>query len=74
MFYYHKGYKRLLINDVCNQGEGGCPVRTFFGQGGFQMWMSALFGAKTLDFLKFMVCLHRQGGGNEVVEPVQTFC
>jgi len=27
------------------------------------MWMSVLFGAKTLDFSKFMVWPHRQGGG-----------
>jgi len=27
------------------------------------MWTSALFGAKTLDFSKFMVCPHGHGGG-----------
>jgi len=40
-------------------------VRSFFGQGGeglvIQMWTSALFGAKTSDFSKFMVCPHEQG-------------
>jgi len=50
--------------------QGGCPVRTFFGQGegGFlQMRTSALFGAKKLrifrKFMKFMVCPHGQGEG-----------
>jgi len=27
------------------------------------VWMSVLFGAKTSDFLKFMMCPHGQGGG-----------
>jgi len=36
------------------------------------MRTSTLFGVKTSDFLKFMVCPHGQGGGG--VEPVQTFC
>jgi len=26
------------------------------------MWTSAIFGAKTPDFSKFMVCPHEQGG------------
>jgi len=36
------------------------------------MRTSVLFGAKTLDFSKFMVCPH----GQEVrgIEPVRTFC
>jgi len=36
-----------------------------------QMRASALFGAKTSDFLKFMVCPH--GQEEEGVEPMQTF-
>jgi len=41
------------------------------------MRTSALFGAKTFDFSKFMVCPHGQGGEGgrkRGVEPVQTFC
>jgi len=36
------------------------------------MRTSALFGAKTSDFSKFMVCLHGQGGDG--VDQVLTFC
>jgi len=35
------------------------------------MQMSALFGAKTYDLSKFMVCPHEPGG--EEVEPVRIF-
>jgi len=34
------------------------------------MRTSTLFGAKTSDFSKFMVCPHGQGR----VEPLRTFC
>jgi len=34
------------------------------------MRTSALLGAKTSDFSKFMVCPHGQGG----IETVRTFC
>jgi len=37
---------------------GSCPVRTFSGQGGKGEWMPVLFGAKILDFSKFMECPH----------------
>jgi len=38
------------------------------------MRTSALFGEKTPDFLKFMMCLHGQGGRrlSECVHPVWT--
>jgi len=39
----HQG-KELSIKDIRNQGERGCPVRTFCGQGGGV----ALFGAKNI--------------------------
>jgi len=44
--------------------EGVCPVRTFFGREvlGLQLWTSTLFGAKTSDFPKFVVCPHGQEG------------
>jgi len=44
--------KGLSIKDVRSQGEGLCPVWTFFGQGGrvLQMPTSALFGAKNFGF------------------------
>jgi len=46
-------------------------VRAFCGRAGvLKMQTSALFGAKTSDFSKFMVCPHGQGGGDE---PVRTF-
>jgi len=35
------------------------------------MRMSALFGAKTSDFLQFTVCPHGQGGRE--MEPVRSF-
>jgi len=47
--------KGSSIKDVRSQGEGVCPVRTFFGQGGrefLQMRTSALFGAKNSRFLE----------------------
>jgi len=52
--------------DVCSQGDGGCPVRTFCrqGGGGLQMQMSTLFLSKILwNFSKFMMCPHGKGGG-----------
>jgi len=50
----------------------GGPVWTFFRtKGGLQKRTSALFGAKTSDFSKFMMCPHGQGG--EGFEPMRTF-
>jgi len=49
-------------------------VRTFFGQGGRKGSSNAdvrIFGAKTSNFSKFMVCLH--GQGEEEVKPVRIF-
>jgi len=37
------------------------------------MRTSAIFGTKTSDFLKFMVCSHRQGGVVGL-ESVRIFC
>jgi len=50
------------MKDVCSQGRlySADILRT---RGVLQMWMFALFGAKSSDFLKFMVCPHGQGGG-----------
>jgi len=42
----------------------------FSDKGALQMWTSELFGAKILEFSKFMVCPHGQVGG---VEPVWIF-
>jgi len=45
-------------------GEGIFPVLTFCGQEGvLQMQTSALFGAKTPDFSKIILCPHRQREG-----------
>jgi len=55
------------------RGEGVCPERTFYGQGGSSAVdnrTSTFFMQKTSIFLKYMVCLHGQGGG--WVEPVWT--
>jgi len=46
-------------------------MRTFFGLGGSSDGTSAFFGGKTLDFSKFMVCPHGQGGKG--VDFVRTF-
>jgi len=51
---------------------GGCPVRTFFRQRGrrvLQMQTSAVFGAKTSEFLKFM----DKGEGQFFYDFVRTF-
>jgi len=39
--------------------RGSCSVWAI-GEGVLQMWTSALFGTKTPDFSKFMVCPHGQ--------------
>jgi len=58
------------INDVHSQGGCGvCPVRTR-GKGLLQMRISTLLEQKTLDFSKFLMCLH--GQEREGVEPVRT--
>jgi len=58
--------KRPFIKDVRSHVGGGvCPVRTFFGHGGsevLQMRTSAIYGAKTSNFWKFMVCPNGKGG------------
>jgi len=44
-----------------------CNLRTFFGQGGrgfIQMRTSSLFGEKTLEFSKFVVCPNGKDGGS----------
>jgi len=40
------------MKDIRSQGEGVCPVRTFFRQGVLQIRTSALFGAKNFKFFK----------------------
>jgi len=58
--------KGLSIKHVRSQGEGGCPIRTFYGQGGMGRWMSALLGAKQLHFLNlWCVCTDRGEGLNQ---------
>jgi len=49
------------IKDVCSQ-EGRSLSRADKEEGVLQMQTSALFGTKTSDFSKFMVCPHRQEG------------
>jgi len=70
-----KGIRGCPIVHIGRTQSGGvCPVRTFCGQRGgiLQMRTSALFDAKTPDFLKFIVCPY--GQGKKGVEPVRTFC
>jgi len=45
-------------------GMGGYPVRAFFEQGGafFRCGCPHFLAQKTSDILKFMMCLHGQGG------------
>jgi len=50
----------VSIKDVRNQGI--FPVQTFYGQGDSYDADVRIFGAKTSDFLKFMMCPHKQGG------------
>jgi len=61
--YIHFLIKGSSIKDVRLSAEGDLfnadLLRT---KGFFRMRTSALFGAKTSDFLKFMGCLHGQGG------------
>jgi len=71
-------FEELSMKDVHSQ-EGGrfvqCGHFADKGEGGWALhkmrMMSALFGVKSLKFLKFMVCQHEQGG--EGVEPVRKF-
>jgi len=51
--------KGLSIKDVRSQGERGLSSADMEV---LQIRTSVLFGVKTSDFSKFMVCLHRQGG------------
>jgi len=54
-----KKHKSLSIKDNRSQGGVGrsCSVRTR----GFFRWEDHTFFAKTLEFSKFMVCLHGRG-------------
>jgi len=54
-------YKGLSIKDVRTQGRGylsSVGILRTRGEGVLQMRTSALFGSKTLDFSKPMVCPH----------------
>jgi len=53
-------YLGLSIKNVRSQGEGVSSADIFRTRGVLQIRTSALFGAKTLDFLN--LCLHGQGG------------
>jgi len=44
-----------------------CGHFTDKGEGVLQMRTSALFGAKTPQFSKFMVCLHGQGASADIL-------
>jgi len=60
----------MSIKDVRSQGDGsGClSIADIFRTRGFlQMRTSALFGVKTSNFWKFMVCSHGQGEGIKLV-------
>jgi len=60
----------LSVKDVYSQwGKKFVQCRHFADKGIIQLCTSALFGANTWDFSKFMICLHGQG-----VESVRTFC
>jgi len=55
--------KGSSIKDVRNQGEGVCPVQNFADKGGSSdVDICTFLPQKTLDFWKFMVCPHGQGG------------
>jgi len=62
---YSKG---LSIKDVRTQGGGVVQCGHFVDKGVLQMRMSALFGAKTSDFLKFMVSARTREA-----KPLRTF-
>jgi len=58
----------ILVISV--RGEGVCPVRTFFGQGGKGLFRCGrphflVQKPKTSDFSKFIVFPHGQGGLNQ---------
>jgi len=76
LFSFQICYVNLLtllrvVHKKTSAHKGGVVQPTFCGQGFLQMRTFALFGAKTLDFPKFMVCPHGQGGWE--AEPVQAF-
>jgi len=55
----------LSIKDFRSQGVEGLSSADILqtrGEGVLQMWTSALLGAKTSEFSKFMGCPHAQGG------------
>jgi len=59
--------KGLSIKDVRSQEEGLSSAGNFWTRGWgrkgvLQMRMSALYGEKTSNFSKFLVCPHKQGG------------
>jgi len=55
----------VCVEDI--KRGGGCPVRTFYGQGRF--FVSGLFGAKNFGFFEIYSVSARIRG----VEPVRTF-
>jgi len=59
----------MSIKDVCSQGRGDCPVRTFCDQGGFFRYGRPHFlEQKNIGFFEIMVCPYGQGE----FEPLRT--
>jgi len=63
---FHKG---LSIKNV--RSQEGCLFSADKGKGVLQVRTSALFGAKSFEFFKIMVCPHGQDGGRGV-KPLRT--
>jgi len=64
MYYKIQGY-RAVLKDVRSQGGEGffqCGHFSEKGEGGFQMRMSALFGAKSSGFFEICECTDKEGG------------
>jgi len=57
--------KELSIKDDCIQGGGGfssANILQIKGEGVLQMWTSALFGAKHIEFFEIFVMSAQTGG------------